>query len=185
MKLTVADIKRCFWLDDTGTVRWKASVEPVDSKHAHWFRGTIAGALTKPRSGVQYRHIKYTSQGSKHMVLAQVVAFTLHNGKFPDGQVDHLDGDGLNNAGSNLRDVNQRVNMCNAKLYTSNVSGVKGVTPDTRYPNMWRASAKVNGKQHNLYYGDDFFLAVCARKSFEAKHDYLDSAYSTQNNLKG
>lgn len=180
-KLTVDDVKRCFWLDDTGTVRWKQSVEPVRKCDLWRFRGTVAGALTKPKpSGVQYRQISYTEKGKAYKVLAHVIAFVLHNGKYPDGQVDHLDGNGLNNRGVNLRDVSQRVNLCNARLNKRNVSGVKGVTPYRRCPGMWQAEAKVDGKRQHLYAGYDFFEAVCARKSFESKHDHTDSAYSSQ-----
>lgn len=180
-KLTVDDIQRCFWIDETGTVRWQQSVEPVSNNNLWRFRGTVAGSLTKPTpSGVQYRYVKYTRQGAERNVFAHVIAFVLHNGKFPEGQVDHIDGNGLNNTGSNLRDVSKRVNQCNAKLHKLNISGVKGVIPVKKYPGMWVAKAGVNGKTHNLYYGDDFFLAVCARKSFEAKHDHVDSAYSVQ-----
>ena len=180
-KLTVADIQRCFWVDDTGTVRWKASVEPVGNNHLWRFNGTVAGTLMQSKpSGVQYRQIGYTKQGKEQHVLAHIVAYVLHNGVFPDGEVDHVDGDGLNNADTNLRDTTRRINACNAKLHVNNVSGVKGVTPVKRNNGMWRAQASVNGKYHNLYYGDDFFEAVCARKSFEARHDHLDSAYSGQ-----
>ena len=183
--LTIEDIQRCWWVDETGTVRWKQSVEPVGNSKLWMFRGTVAGKLTKPKpSGLQYRQIKYTKQGVVRLVYAHTIAFVLHNGKFPEGDVDHKDGNGLNNRGVNLRDVSRRVNICNAKLNKLNVSGVKGVTPDTNYIGMWRAQARVNGKQHNLYYGDDFFLAVCARKSFEVRNDG-DSAYSGRGNLRG
>ena len=179
--LSVADIQRCFWVDETGTVRWKASVEPVRNCDLWRFRGTVAGNLTKPTSsGLQYRQIGYTRQGKLHHITAHIIAFVLHNGVFPEGLVDHIDGNGLNNRGDNLRDVNQRVNMCNAKLYTNNVSGVKGVTPVKQFPGMWRASAQIISKLHHLYKGYDFFEACCARKSFEAKHDHIDSAYSGQ-----
>ena len=180
-KLTVDDIKRCWFVDGTGTVRWKQSVEPVGNSKLWMFRGTVAGVLTKiAPTGVQYRRIKYTKRGKERLVLAHVIAFTLHNGRLPEGQVDHIDGNGCNNTGTNLRDVTQRVNTCNAKLSKLNVSGVKGVIPYKRDPGMWVAHARVNGKFHHLYYGDDFFLACCARKSFEAKHDHLDGAYSSQ-----
>lgn len=180
--LTVADIQRCFWVDDTGTVRWKQSVEPVAACHLHWFSGTVAGTVTVPKhSGVQYRHIGYVKHNTKHRIFAHVIAFVLHSGKFPEGQVDHIDGDGLNNREVNLRDATQRVNLCNTKLHTRNVSGVRGVTPVKQYPGMWRASASVDNTTRYLYKGYDFFLACCARLSFEAHND-SDNAYSGRGN---
>lgn len=183
--LTVADVARCWWVDETGTVRWQQSVEPVPNNCLHLFNGTVAGQLRKTNpSGLQHRRITYTKQGRQTRVYAHIIAYVLHNGKFPDSDVDHIDGNGLNNLGTNLRDVTRRVNLCNAQLYQRNVTGVKGVTPVKRYPGRWEANASVGGKKHNLYTGYDFFLACCARLSFEAHND-ADKAYSGRGNLKG
>ena len=56
--------------------------------------------------------------------------------------IDHLNGDSLDNTITNLRAVDQCVNRRNTRSYTSNTSGVTGV------------SARVNqtGKGENCYF---------------------------------
>ena len=55
------------------------------------------------------------------------VAWFLHHGVWPEGDIDHKDGDGLNNKIANLRDVPRQVNARNASISKNNSSGVNGV----------------------------------------------------------
>lgn len=67
----------------------------------------------------------------------------------PKVEVDHIDGNGLNNTRSNLRACNRRENMRNTRAYANNKSGLKGVhwREDC---GKWRACIRVNGKLKNL-----------------------------------
>jgi hypothetical protein len=63
-------------------------------------------------------------------------------------EVDHVDGNGLNNLRSNLRAATKAQNMFNRRKCVRNTSGVKGVHPT---PNgKWRAVIRVNGKLRSL-----------------------------------
>lgn len=64
-------------------------------------------------------------------------------------QVDHIDGDGLNNRLSNLRLASVAQNMCNRGKPKNNTSGFKGVIP---YRGRWRATIGFNRK--TIYLGD-------------------------------
>lgn len=70
----------------------------------------------------------------------------------PDGMdVDHVNGDGLDNRRQNLRLCTHAQNMRNKKRARSNTSGFKGVVRDGRpLKKPWQASVKVNGKRHYL-----------------------------------
>ena len=69
----------------------------------------------------------------------------------PDGQVDHEDGDGLNNQRINLRLATHTENQCNRGPNINNTSGFKGVTWDQR-ERLWKAQIKVNRTNIHLGY---------------------------------
>ena len=60
-------------------------------------------------------------------------------------QVDHIDGNRLNNDISNLRMATQSENNCNQKIQKNNTSGFKGVFYDNKYK-KYRARIKKEGK---------------------------------------
>ncbi len=64
-------------------------------------------------------------------------------------QVDHKDGDGLNNRRSNLRRASPSENRCNQKLRPCNTSGFKGVSWD-KSKGKWQAKITIDRKQHHL-----------------------------------
>jgi hypothetical protein len=67
--------------------------------------------------------------------------------------VDHIDGNGLNNTRSNLRVCSRSENLRNQRLHSDNTSGFKGVSYHKR-DRKWQARIRVNGKQHFLGYFD-------------------------------
>ena len=72
----------------------------------------------------------------------------------PGCEVDHEDGNGLNNQRSNLRSATRAENQWNVRLRRDNTSGVKGVTWD-RQAGKWLVRIRVNGKRINLgHFGD-------------------------------
>jgi hypothetical protein len=58
-------------------------------------------------------------------------------------QVDHIDGNGLNNIRSNLRLATPSQNTCNSRRNRLNTSGFKGVRRETGR-DRWRAQIQVN-----------------------------------------
>lgn len=65
--------------------------------------------------------------------------------KEPDGFVDHVNGDRLDNRRRNLRLASNAQNQHNAKLSSRNKSGFKGVSWDR---GSWRGYVCANGKNH-------------------------------------
>lgn len=61
--------------------------------------------------------------------------------------VDHINGNGLDNRRSNLRQVTHAQNCRNRRLNSDNTSGYKGVN---RFPSSWRAGIVVNQRFHHL-----------------------------------
>ena len=85
-------------------------------------------------------------------------------------EVDHIDGDGLNNQQSNLRVASTAENQRNRTgINRNNRSGVRGVFWVKR-EGRWRAQICVDGK--NIGLGDfaEFGEAVIARRQGELDH---------------
>jgi hypothetical protein len=71
----------------------------------------------------------------------------------PDLQIDHRDGNGLNNIRNNLRIATHQQNMQNRPAPITNTSGLKGVSFYT-LGNKWTAVISVNGKVKHLGHFD-------------------------------
>lgn len=99
--------------------------------------------------------------------LVQVV-WEMHNGPIPKGmQIDHIDHNRENYRLDNLRLVDNKENHHNMSLRCNNKTGVPGIscrlTKDGNH--RFRANIRVNYELIELGYFDDWFEAVCARKS--------------------
>lgn len=73
------------------------------------------------------------------------VAWLLFYRCWPSGEIDHDDGDGLNNRISNLRDGTRSQNQRNQRPGKRNRSGFVGVSWDES-SNKWMAQIRVDGK---------------------------------------
>jgi hypothetical protein len=68
-------------------------------------------------------------------------------------QVDHEDGNGLNNCRYNLRPASTINNAGNKRMSKNNTSGFKGVTFH-KHNKRWQAQIGMNGRTRNLGYYD-------------------------------
>jgi hypothetical protein len=101
------------------------------------------------------------------------VAWALVNGRWPENDIDHINGDGFDNRIQNLRSATKSQNLCNQKLSSRNKSGVKGVWWATRQK-KWKARVIVNKKQYHAGYFDSISAARNAvqdlRKSLHGEY---------------
>lgn len=84
---------------------------------------------------------------------AHRVAWLLHTGQWPNGEIDHINGDRSDNRIANLRDVSARTNRENQHGPRSDnlSSGVMGVHWSA-YHSKWKAHIRVGGKLKHLKY---------------------------------
>lgn len=145
---------------DTGVMTWRIAVARRVKI------GDVAGWTRKGKEGKTYRYVEI--QGVSY-TLHRVIWFYM-TGEWPE-EVDHADGDGLNNKWLNLSNVSHGTNMRNARLRHDNKSGVPGVIWHKR-DIKWETY--INYKKERVYLGkhEDFFEAVCARKSAENQHGF-------------
>jgi len=114
----------------------------------------------------------------KRFMLHRII--WLHEyGSMPDGQIDHIDGNGLNNRLSNLRDVTHKQNRKNSRKQSNNISGVSGVGwRDCK--GKWRAYIKVDNSNIHLGYFNLFKDAVAARRSAEIHYGFHENHGSSR-----
>jgi hypothetical protein len=99
-------------------------------------------------------------QGTKNILMHRVI--TNAPGSM---DVDHKDGDGLNNQDENLRVCTQTQNNWNRPMHKSNLVGYKGVNNHLGLGRLFRARILVNGKNISLGY---FKTAIEAARAYDA-----------------
>ena len=114
---------------------------------------------------------EYLSVGADgERYLAHRIIYLLVAGEWPE-EIDHINGDGYDNRWVNIRNVDRATNHKNQKLRSTNTSGLMGVCWD-KGRGKWAARIRVNYLHINLGRFDDWFEAVCARKSAENKYGF-------------
>ena len=102
--------------------------------------------------------------------FAHRVAWAIHYGAWPEGDIDHIDGVTFNNIINNLRDVTNIENMQNMHFSRANTSGGLGVVRSPTAKESWRARGRLNGKTHHIGTYGTFEEAVEASKLFRANY---------------
>jgi hypothetical protein len=111
-----------------------------DSPYIFKKAGDVAGGYQHHKAtGRKSWVVSITLHGKKCFRLAHHVVYELVTGVIPEAmQIDHIDGNPLNNRKENLRAVVPEVNMRNKRKYKSNDSGVTGVRSDgVRWQCQW------------------------------------------------
>lgn len=172
-KVSVSYLAECFVADfQAGKLVWKQRpIEHfVDARSMRiWntrYSGKQAGNIYKKNEGywcyqVGIRKVSY---------LLHQVLWALHNGRWPKGLIEHLDGNPFNNRIDNLKESNQSSNNKFLSKNRRNKSGVNGVFWDNRRGRWTLNKFESSDSRPYLNSTNDFFEAVCARKSYELKH---------------
>jgi hypothetical protein len=92
--------------------------------------------------------------------------FMWHFGFLPN-EIDHIDGNPLNNQIENLRAASRSQNQQNKKIQKNNTSGFKGVY---KHKDKWRVRLMINKKSKSFGLYDDIELAQLV--AIEARNKY-------------
>jgi hypothetical protein len=120
--------------------------------------GTVAGG--PDASG----HIRIRIDG--RLYSAHRLAFLTMTGRWPENDVDHIDGNPADNRWCNLRPATHAENARNQRTRTDNTSGVPGVGWHAA-SGKWQARIKVNGRFIHLGLFVELEDAVAARRAAE------------------
>lgn len=109
-----------------------------------------------------------------HRFWAHRLVFFMQTGSWPTEEIDHIDGNKLNNAWSNLRECSRQENAQNRKnVPSTNALGVLGVR---RVGNRFRSAIEVDGKSIHLGYfssAEEASAAYLSAKS-DMHHGYVN-----------
>jgi len=157
LELTQAELKKILTYNPlTGRFTWKK----------------ISGNIKKDGSAGSkacygYMQIKI----NRNVYKMHRLAWLYMTGKWPEGEIDHINQIKDDNRWLNLRDISNSENKKNKPIYKNNKSGIPGVLWHKRNE-KWMAYIKVNSKRIHLGYFSDKFEAVCARLSANNKHGF-------------
>ncbi len=157
--LTVNTVSDIFTLDLVSyDLLWKVS--PSYKIKA----GAIAGKISTTKEGIKYRSVRYKGKD----YLAHRVVWMMLWGEDPPKEVDHEDGNGLNNHPSNLRDGTD-LNSLNRRRYSNNTSGISGIRWHTQ-ANKWQVQPQVGGRRYSLGLFSELDEALMELLEFRESH---------------
>lgn len=125
------------------------------------YAGKQALSVNRGRGSIRVLGIRFA---------AHRVAWSIYYGQWPNLQIDHINGDPLDNRIGNLRQVTNRENSRNIKLPANNTSGRIGVS--RRKCGDWRAEICINQKRIHLGVFSTFEAASEARTQAERQHGF-------------
>ncbi len=141
---TVEELRAALEYDpETGHLTWQPRAE-VSREQKRWNKrhaGRIAGAQCR----LGYLRFKFADR----TYSAHRIAFALHYGRWPVGEIDHVNGMRRDNRAENLREASRLENSRNRSRQSNNTSGFKGVTRRSGQ-NRWHAAIRSGGKDIHL-----------------------------------
>lgn len=121
--------------------------------------GSIAGATDSKG----HRQIRFEGR----LYLAHRLAWLMVHGRWPNGEIDHINRVRSDNRIENLRECSHAENSKNSSTYRNNRSGHRGVCFYTKY-SKWNAYIRANGRHKNLGYFENIEDAIAARIAAES-----------------
>lgn len=155
---------------ETGEVKWKSRTDRLFASEATrlaWnkiFAGQTAFSAT---NSIGYRFTKI--KGRRY--FAHRIIWAVHYGKWPDGEIDHINGDRSDNRLCNLRDVPRAINLRNCKTPKNNTTGAWGVSWSKRNK-KWQVRISTDEKRLCVGYYGTIAEAVVARDAAALLHGY-------------
>ena len=125
-------------------------------------KGINAGIDYRTKQGKSYRRIRIER---KHY-QSHRLAWLYMTGELPENDIDHIDGNGLNNSFNNLRSVTRVENCRNMRKTSRNKSGTTGVYWHKR-DKAWIARITVISRDVYLGCFSNIVDAIIARKMAE------------------
>jgi hypothetical protein len=145
-----------------GALIWKE--RPVHHFVDEWRQRIFNSRQAGSEAGAVWNGYRMVNFKRRKLGVHRIV-FLMHHGYLP-AEVDHIDGNSLNNRIENLRAATHQENTYNRGTYKNNTSGRKGVSWH-KPTSKWAAGIRENGKWKHLGLFESFDAAVACRTSAE------------------
>lgn len=99
------------------------------------------------------------------------LVWLVENGKFPDLEIDHIDGNRSNNYIYNLREVSKIENQKNQGIRIDNISGHSGIMWYKK-GQKWHVQITHDGVKYHIGYFDKIEDAIKARMEADIKFNF-------------
>ena len=162
----------------TGEFYWKVRPREHFKNQNAWtrFNRHTAGkpvCLVYDKEGYRLLRMTYHSAENPRLEFkAHRVAWFLHYGEMPEGQLDHINRDEADNRIANLRLATPSENQRNKRLHRRNTSGATGIS-FRECIGKWRAEIRIERKRLHLGCFDSLEAAIAARRQAEAESGFL------------
>lgn len=161
---------------DTGRLFWRK--RPVEMfahcknprQAAGVWNGRYAGKQAMTANSHGYRVGRIYDQ----MVPAHRVIFAMHHGRWPQGEIDHINRDRRDNRIANLREVDHGENCHNLSPRAGTRSGVTGVWWHAG-TGKWRAVIQHQKRRIDLGLHDSIEQAISARRAAESEYGFHEN----------
>lgn len=158
---------KLFWLERTADMFPEGNRLSPAGRARQW-NARHAG---KPANGVARPDGYLRNSVGGVVIYAHWAVWCWHYGEWPSDQIDHINGDRSDNRIENLRVVTRSGNLKNAKMPSTNTSGVVGVY-FMRECGKWRARLTSQGKKIHLGVFENFADACRARQAANARYGF-------------
>lgn len=145
---------------DSGLLTWKVRRGPQS-----------AGKTVGYRRKDGYLHVGVDGW----MFLGHVVAWTIVNGRWPNGEIDHENLNKSDDRFGNLREASDQQNAANRPKRSDSKQPYKGIS---RTRDKWRAAVTIDGKRKYFGYCDtpEEAAAIYIQKQIELHGEFARSA---------
>ena len=143
--LTAAEVRAALEYDrETGVFTWKHRPDMSPQWNGRWADKRAGSVRTQRASGgMRYETIAVNAKRYR----AHRLAWLHVHGKWPEGELDHINRDGTDNRLCNLRPASRAENQANARPPRTNTIGLKGVR---RHRRRFVAQIGYGGRMHYL-----------------------------------
>lgn len=159
--------------EETGALMWRD--RPADHFHGHRAdreRKRWNGMYAGKRAFAHQSSDGYAVGRFQGVLLkAHRVAWALHHGFWPSGEIDHINGIRTDNRPDNLREVSRIENNRNKAKRKSGLM-FQGVCPGKNARKNWVVSIGVNGRTVHVGVFDCLGAAIKARRGAQVAHGF-------------